>query len=203
MKNRADYEFAKTKFEVLWENAVDVKDKYIETIREKTWLNDTITPYELYLKFLYEYFKDDLYQTDEVTSRYLPEEFKRLEYQEQAVLNAKKILDEYGGVFISDVVGLGKTYVSAMLRAGSTVERLSWPHPCSWIRRTPARGPMSFQISGYLLILSRWASWIISLVAARKNTTTSSSTKRTATERNQTSPTKKSLRSAGAKESYW
>ena len=40
-------------------------------------------------------------------------------------------------------------------RAGSTVERWSWPRPCSWIRRTPARGPMSFQISGYLPILSR------------------------------------------------
>ena len=115
LKNRVDYEFARTKFEGLWENAVDVKDKYIETIREKTWLNDTITPYELYLKFLYEYFKDDLYQTDEARSRYFPEEFKRLEYQEQAVLNARKILDEYGGAFISDVVGLGKTYVSAML----------------------------------------------------------------------------------------
>ena len=38
-----------------------------------------------------------------------------MEYQEQAVLNAKKILEEYGGVFISDVVGLGKTYISAML----------------------------------------------------------------------------------------
>ena len=47
--------------------------------------------------------------------KYLPSEFKKLEYQEQAVLNAKKILDEYGGVFISDVVGLGKTYISAML----------------------------------------------------------------------------------------
>ena len=33
----------------------------------------------------------------------------------QAVLNARKILLEYGGVFISDVVGLGKTYISAML----------------------------------------------------------------------------------------
>ncbi|MDR4509185.1 MAG: SNF2-related protein [Candidatus Brocadiaceae bacterium] len=40
---------------------------------------------------------------------------KKLEYQEQAVLNAKKILQEYGGVFVSDVVGLGKTYISAML----------------------------------------------------------------------------------------
>ena len=39
----------------------------------------------------------------------------KLEYQEQAVLNAKKTLEEYGGVFISDVVGLGKTYMSALL----------------------------------------------------------------------------------------
>ncbi|MFQ3579738.1 MAG: helicase-related protein, partial [Bacteroidales bacterium] len=115
LKNRADYEFAKDKFEELWENAVDVKDKYIQTIREKTWLNDTLSPYQLYLKFLYEYFKDELPQKDEVIFKYFPTGFKRLEYQEQAVLNAKKILEEYGGVFISDVVGLGKTYVSAML----------------------------------------------------------------------------------------
>lgn len=67
------------------------------------------------MKFLYEYFKDELNQTDEVFVKYLPPDFKRLEYQEQAVLNAKKILLEYGGVFISDVVGLGKTYISAML----------------------------------------------------------------------------------------
>ncbi len=44
----------------------------------------------LYLKFLYEYFKDELSQTDEVFVKYLPQEFKKLEYQEQAVLNAKK-----------------------------------------------------------------------------------------------------------------
>ena len=73
------------------------------------------SPYQLYLKFLYEYFKDELSRTDEVFVKYLPQEFKKLEYQEQAVLNAKKILMEYGGVFISDVVGLGKTYISAML----------------------------------------------------------------------------------------
>jgi superfamily II DNA/RNA helicase len=30
-------------------------------------------------------------------------------------MTAKRILDEYGGVFISDVVGLGKTYISALL----------------------------------------------------------------------------------------
>lgn len=115
LKNRSDYEFAKNKFEELWRNAVDVSEKYIQTIQNKTWLTQNITPYQLYLKFLYEYFKDDLSRADEVFARYLPEDFKKLEYQEQAVLNAKKILLEYGGVFIADVVGLGKTYISAML----------------------------------------------------------------------------------------
>jgi len=115
LKNRSDYEFAKNKFEQLWLNAVDVSEKYVQTIQGKTWLTQNITPYQLYLKFLYEYFKDQLSQTDEVFVKYLPPEFKKLEYQEQAVLNAKKILLEYGGVFISDVVGLGKTYISAML----------------------------------------------------------------------------------------
>jgi len=115
LKTRADYEFALQKFNELWKDAVDVKDKYIETIYTKTWLNQNITPYELYLKFLYEYFKDELSITDEVFIKYLPQEFRKFEYQEQAVLNAKKILEEYGGVFISDVVGLGKTYIAAML----------------------------------------------------------------------------------------
>jgi len=115
LKNASDYEFAKKKFDELWENAVDVSEKYIHTINEKTWLNQNITPYELYLKFLYEYFKDELSRTDEVFTKYLPEDFKRFRYQEQAVLNAKRILEEYGGAFISDVVGLGKTYIAAML----------------------------------------------------------------------------------------
>lgn len=115
LKSRSDYEFALKKFEDLWQDAVDVSEKYVRTIQEKTWLSQNITPYQLYLKFLYEYFKDELSQTDELFIKYLPQEFKKLEYQEQAVLNAKKILLEYGGVFISDVVGLGKTYISAML----------------------------------------------------------------------------------------
>jgi len=115
LKNRADYEFARKKFEELWRDAVDVSEMYVQTIQESTWINDNITTYELYLKFLYEYFKDELSRTDKVFVQYLPEGFKRFEYQEQAVLNAKKILEEYGGVFISDVVGLGKTYIAAML----------------------------------------------------------------------------------------
>ncbi len=115
LKNRSDYEFALQKFNSLWEEAVDLKEKYIETIQKKTWLNDTITPYELYLKFLYEYFQEELTLADDDLLSYTPQGFKQLEYQAQAVQNAKRILMEYGGVFLSDVVGLGKTYMSALL----------------------------------------------------------------------------------------
>jgi len=115
LKNSNDHKFARDKFEELWLNAVDISEKYIETIETKTWLNHDIKPYELYLKLLYEYFKDELNQADEVFANYFPENFMKLEYQEQAVLNAKKILEEYGGVFISDVVGLGKTYIATLL----------------------------------------------------------------------------------------
>lgn len=115
LKNRTDYEFARDRFNTLWQDAVDVSEQYVETIQTKTWLNDTVTPYELYLKFLYEYFKDELQQSDEAFYKYTPKGFQRFAYQEQAILNAKKILYEYGGVFLSDVVGLGKTYMAAML----------------------------------------------------------------------------------------
>ncbi|MEO0298968.1 MAG: helicase-related protein, partial [candidate division WOR-3 bacterium] len=115
LKNSADYEFAKKKFEELWKDSVDVTERFVEIITEKTWLNETITPYELFLKFLYEYFKNELSQVEETENEYLPDDFKEFDYQKQAVLNAKKILDEYGGCFLSDVVGLGKTYMAAML----------------------------------------------------------------------------------------
>ncbi|MBI2251663.1 MAG: helicase [Armatimonadetes bacterium] len=116
LKNKSDYDFALKKFNELWENSVDLKEKYIETIRTKTWLNDTVTPYELYLKFLYEYFKEKInIDLQDIRDKYLPENFLDLEYQSEAVKDAKSKLEQYGGVFVSDVVGLGKTYISAML----------------------------------------------------------------------------------------
>jgi len=144
LKTRADYEFALQKFNELWKDAVDVKDKYIETIQNKTWLNQNITPYELYLKFLYEYFKDELNATDEIFVKYTPKEFQRLSYQDQAVLNAKKILEEYGGVFISDVVGLGKTYIAAMLTGQLDGRTLVLAPPALLNRNNPGSWPNVF-----------------------------------------------------------
>ena len=116
LKNRADYDFAQAKFNELWGNAVDVSDKYIETVHNRTWLNNSITPYELYLKFLYEYLMEKInIDNEERENSYRPKDSFDLKYQKEAVVDAKNKLLQYGGVFISDVVGLGKTYVSAML----------------------------------------------------------------------------------------
>jgi len=116
LKNIEDYTFALARFNELWENAVDVKDEYLDTIQRRTWLNDTITPYELYLKFLYEYFKEKInIDQDTPDGLYQPEDFLDLKYQREAVIDARLKLEEYGGVFLSDVVGLGKTYIAALL----------------------------------------------------------------------------------------
>jgi len=144
LKNRSDYEFAKDKFEQLWKDAVNVSEKYIDTIEGKTWLNQNITPYQLYLKCLYEYFKDELGNSEEVFAKYLPHDFKRLEYQEQAILNAKKILEEYGGVFISDVVGLGKTYIAALLAGQIDGRTLVIAPPVLLDKTNPGSWPNAF-----------------------------------------------------------
>lgn len=115
LKDSSDVRYALEKFEELWDEGIDVSEKFVETIRTKTYLNDHITPYELFLKFLYEYFKQDLSYDSDLFYKNFPANFMQLEYQEQAVINAKKILEEYGGVFLADVVGLGKTYIAALL----------------------------------------------------------------------------------------
>lgn len=116
LKNRADYEFAIAKFSELWKDAVDVSKRFVETIKNNTWMNDDISPYELYLKFLYEYLKDKInIDKDDLYKEYVPESFMDLEYQRDAVRDAKMKLEEYGGVFLADVVGLGKTYIAAIL----------------------------------------------------------------------------------------
>ena len=116
LKDSRDVEFALERFEDLWLKGVDIKETYIETINEKTWLKGDITPYELYLKTIYEYFSEEINADKEaILDDLLPEGFMRLQYQLDAVVEAEKKLEAYNGVFISDVVGLGKTYICAML----------------------------------------------------------------------------------------
>jgi len=115
LKDYADVKFALDRFETLWGKSVDIRDTYIEAVEQNTWMRDDITPYQLYLKTLYEFFKEEINADKEDFKTLLPEGYMRLQYQIEAVVQARKKLDAYNGVFISDVVGLGKTYICAML----------------------------------------------------------------------------------------
>ncbi len=115
LKDYPDVKFALDKFEELWKNSTDIRDTYIEAVEHNTWMRDDITPYQLYLKTLYEFFKEEINSDKENFETLLPEGYMRLQYQIDAVTQARQKLDAYNGVFISDVVGLGKTYICAML----------------------------------------------------------------------------------------
>lgn len=119
LKNSADVNFALDKFEELWKESVPINNECLATIEDKTWIKSDITPYEMYVKFLYEYFKeeinDDLIDFSKDKNRFYPSGFKPLQYQKDAVIQAKRIIEKHNGIFISDVVGLGKTYICAML----------------------------------------------------------------------------------------
>lgn len=114
LRSKRDVLFAEDQFNKLWKESVDISDDFVDTIQNKTWLNDQILPYELYLKLIYEYLEEDINLADEFEP-FLPEGFMKLKYQSQAAIQAKKILEMYNGVFLADVVGLGKTFITALL----------------------------------------------------------------------------------------
>ncbi len=112
-----EHDYALHRFNELWEQAVDVKDVHdtiINTVENESPFA-CFTPYELYLKFLAEYFRDYRGDRSKLNADNLPQNFRKLQYQEDAVFTAQRMLKAYGGLFISDVVGLGKTYISALL----------------------------------------------------------------------------------------
>ena len=114
LKDRRDVEFALDQFEKLWKDSIDISEEFVDSVQNKTWLNDSILPYELYLKLIYEYLQEDINLQDKYDS-FLPDGFMKLDYQEQAVIQALKKLEEFNGVFLADVVGLGKTFITAQL----------------------------------------------------------------------------------------
>lgn len=115
LKDTPDVKFVLEHFDALWNDGIDIRDAYIDSVEKKTWMRDDITPYELYMKTIYEFFKEEINADKESIETLLPDGYMRLQYQLDAVTQAKKKLEAYNGVFISDVVGLGKTYICALL----------------------------------------------------------------------------------------
>lgn len=109
-----DVLFATAEFEKLWAEAIDILPVDIQHIKKVTYLNEEITPYELYIKLLIEYFGKNIeYDPDSVGD--LPQNFKKLSYQIDAVNEGFNMLVKHNGFVLADVVGLGKTVIATMV----------------------------------------------------------------------------------------
>ncbi len=114
LKDYDDVEFTKKEFIALWEQSTPILPADIQQFKQKTHIGQTFTPYELYIKFLIEYFGKNIdYDPDTVGD--LPKTYKKLSYQIDAVNQGFQMLIEHNGFFLADVVGLGKTIVAAMI----------------------------------------------------------------------------------------
>lgn len=118
LRDNEDVQFAKDEFDLLWSEAEgcpiiaeDIKAGPIQ----QTYLNGDVTPYELYIKLLMEYFSDRVLATDAQDVFDMPEGYDKYEYQTDAVIEGYKKLLKYDGFFLADVVGLGKTVIATMI----------------------------------------------------------------------------------------
>lgn len=109
-----DVLFATEEFEELWKHSVELLPKDITNLKKRTYLNEELTPYELYIKMLIEYFGDSVIQ-DKISNRDLPKGYTNLEYQADAVVEGFSKLKKHNGFILADVVGLGKTVVATRI----------------------------------------------------------------------------------------
>ena len=109
-----DILFATETFEKLWEESVEIDLSHVDKIKRESYLNTEFTPYQLYLKFLLEYFGKSI-DFDPNSISDLPKGYKKLSYQVDAVNDGYAKMMKHNGFFLSDVVGLGKTVVAALI----------------------------------------------------------------------------------------
>ena len=96
-----------------WEVSADFKNRLIGILDDSKFGGREYTPWEVYLKALFEYFRDDLEDPD--LEQYGKSAIELAEFQEDAVKKARKILARYDGVLVADSVGLGKTWIGKKL----------------------------------------------------------------------------------------
>lgn len=115
LRDYEDVKYATEEFERLWAESVPILHAEAQRIKEKTYLKDDFTPFELYIKMLTEYFGKrvdyDPYNIDLL----LPDKFMRLKYQSDAANQGYAIMMKHNGFILADVVGLGKTIIACMV----------------------------------------------------------------------------------------
>ena len=117
MSQYEDVKFAKDEFEELWKEAegCEITAEDLKINIERTYLKGDISPYDLYIKMLIEYFSDRVMDADDENPLNVPENYTKYDYQMDAVVEGYQKLLRYDGFFLTDVVGLGKTVIATMI----------------------------------------------------------------------------------------
>lgn len=100
-------------FERQWSAARDYRQELIQLLDTSKFGTVQYTPYEVYLKALFEYFRADLEAAGGVPADLYT--LNLAEFQADAVARARRILAKHDGVLICDSVGLGKTWIGLQL----------------------------------------------------------------------------------------
>lgn len=115
LRDYTNVNFANDEFERLWLESTPILPVDAPALLKKTYLEVTPTPFELYVKFLIEFFGKNIdYDPDSIGDIPL-KKFKKLSYQIEAVNQGYELLLKYNGFFLADVVGTGKTVIAALL----------------------------------------------------------------------------------------
>lgn len=112
MKDFDDVAYCHDEFKKLWDEAIPLSIKDIQSYKAKTYLGEQPTPYEIYIKVLIDIFGD---QVEDDFNIQLPDGVKDLKYQKDAVVQGYQMLMQHNGLFLADVVGLGKTMIATMI----------------------------------------------------------------------------------------
>ncbi len=115
LRDFENVKFADTEFEKLWEQSTAILPVDAPSLIKKTYLEANPTPFELFVKFLIEFFGKNIeYDPDSISDIPL-KKFKKLSYQIDAVNQGYELLLKHNGFFLADVVGTGKTVMAALL----------------------------------------------------------------------------------------
>jgi len=102
-------------FEDLWNEADDF-DVALMTELKQSWAIAQPTPYDIYMKTLYTLVRDRLEEAERDTFLWNDDITAQLaDFQRVAVRQAIQTINTYNGCFVSDVVGLGKSYIGAAI----------------------------------------------------------------------------------------
>jgi len=102
-------------FDDLWKEAQEFDETLMTELKE-SWAAAQVRPYDIYMKTLYALVRDRLEAEDEAELLWDDDIFRKLaSFQKVAVRQAVQMVRDFGGAFVSDVVGLGKSYIGAAI----------------------------------------------------------------------------------------